>query len=823
MSKKKKKKKKSKPLKEKRKRQPAVQKVRSVSSMHEGPTGPPKDEKQRLYMIERIRRLLAQGREAEALALAGRLWPVSETEPSDDWKVQSDSAGRETCGAQEPDEAFLERARGLFSVWPDRAVEEILRFGPRGIDSDGLQEVLSDVLLTLDDHQFAAIESLKENDWLREARLVRSASLAISQGRDQEAMEHLKGVGLRSKLKEARVFLRGLSAYYRKSDSEAKRALEMLLDSRPYKSASRGLLYILGSLKDQPAGAQKGDPKEYSDATNAAAQKALEAFGGPSFVAYNLYRNLYDPIEKRQVNLALRMAGKVLSSHKGDYLRNSIARDVAAAILSMGIDPHNLQARLKRALPYDRSDPRGNHLSALVLEKGGCHDKAIDYWLDYSEDIRRSDTSIPQEDTTCSLGAIMRHVAQALLGRYVEGDSDFMPFSFGGNPELLEDAYEYSRRSVDLDPGDIDNWLTVIEVYEQGGDAKQTWRVLEEMLTHFPDHPSTLAACAEHAGRRSSPDKGLRFVRRAQELEPLNRSHRQMEAWLLMVKARKEIKKGKSQRALDLYHEARSLPHLDASSILKSTGEQAALLEWNGDIKGVRSLKEEIVSVIPSPWLWTGYFLVGREHVKRNLTGAPRLRMKLGDLIDVDSDVSHDELTDLLSLVSGYQKDLSKRLPGELRLLMTFACKAGVLKMREKDLIKAAIHCLEQYGDKEAILKAAEHGHRLFPQDGFFVVAKYSIAMDMNKPPEYFINAEEELSNLKKDICSGGPLEEVLDEELELSEIFEDFMGPFRLVPSDPYSCFLEDIRDYLKKYEKRMQREKKELFVPDDQFELLF
>ena len=191
-------------------------------------------------LLARVRGLLSEGRSEKALSLVDSTWPSPESHPA----VPSDDAGA-AAGIAKVSDRILDRIGFLIRVWPDRAVQEVSELAPGRNSVPGLDELLADNILTWSDDQFERLKSAGRGDWLREAVLIRSASAAIARGDDREAMEILKGVGLRSAFRGSRLFLRGLSAYYRMNDDEAGKALGMIRNSKIFGPASGALLHLL--------------------------------------------------------------------------------------------------------------------------------------------------------------------------------------------------------------------------------------------------------------------------------------------------------------------------------------------------------------------------------------------------------------------------------------------------------------------------------------------------------------------------------------------------------------------------------------------------
>jgi hypothetical protein len=167
------------------------------------------DLKRQDYFLRRIDQALERGREAEAAALLERLGPPAGS---------ADLARRLR--------RWIVRAPGL-------AVMALAGAGRDLCDDPEVAAVVAGVVLALPAAAWEAIERTGAS-FVADALRVRRAAALISGGDDAGALEELRPVGLRSPFRNAKLFLRGLCAYYRGEDEEAVRALSALEAGGPY-------------------------------------------------------------------------------------------------------------------------------------------------------------------------------------------------------------------------------------------------------------------------------------------------------------------------------------------------------------------------------------------------------------------------------------------------------------------------------------------------------------------------------------------------------------------------------------------------------------
>ncbi|MBF0530918.1 MAG: hypothetical protein HQK55_16945, partial [Deltaproteobacteria bacterium] len=414
---------------------------------------PFRDEDHRRYTLKRITKLSNQARNDEALVLVDRLWP----------QPGAGVVGPAASEAYFPPKEVVQRIQGLFSVWPDQAVQELVKCGRPALNNPGIQEALAEVVLTLNDDQFATLENLDSNDFLHEAQLARRASSAIAEGRDDEALELLKGISLRSKFRETRMFLRGLSAYYRHLNQEAEKSFQLVADSPVYGPAAKSFLFLLMDDESRDgsdemlskADALLSDPKS---------SRILKTVGGDTFKV-NLYlMKINDLLTKAKPNAALHQLSELIST--GDRtITGRFIRDLAAALLSMGLDAEAVVGRLTKALPVaDPMDPHRHHLKALILEHGQFPEGALSAWDQYRQEIQMGKTALKREAAVLAAGAIAEHQAKIHFQLYKEINADhFFHFADRSEEKLtIDKAIKYARQAVDLDPGAVEYWHTLL-------------------------------------------------------------------------------------------------------------------------------------------------------------------------------------------------------------------------------------------------------------------------------------------------------------------------------------------------------------------------
>ena len=536
--------------------------------------------------------------------------------------------------------------------------------------------------------------------------------------------------------------------------------------------------------------------------------------GGPAAAVHILAGEIQESLDRRQSLTSIRNLVHAQGRLDPAAL-NAMARDVASSVLNLGIPARQVKARLSKALPKDPADPRRNHLNALIFENDSDMGTAVDFWLKYLEDLGSGRTCFNKQETKFALAAVLDHIARLMFDEYRKMSMNpFTPpweidAAWGG----LAAAGEMIQRALDLDPDCLDYWRTKLDIHTEIEGENRRWKVLEEMLVHFPDDPKTLALSAQEAGRRKSADKGLRFIRRAQQLEPLNRDHRDTEAWLLLVKARKAVKSRNYKKARELYREAVFVPYLERERNLECRAEEK-ILAW---VLGEEKIRLDLRSGSGTgdaggDCLGLAWLIAARERM-RPLIGNSNILSKLSNLdqsVEISERISTDQLSDILNLAKKMKELLNDRLPADLIRLTVRALNACVDQLTERlDFIDALnfLHGFSHH-DFEIRFKAAEAAHLLHPNHPPFMYFRYKLAMILGKPAEYFQKARKELRDALDSVRDNNDPGMFFDDYHPYGRVSPD---SFHMGHYSAYSALMKEIERYTRKKRSRGKKPKRE------------
>lgn len=670
----------------------------STSPMAGAPSGG-----QAAYWREKLPRLVAQGREPEALGALERFWPAR------------DAA----------------RARVLVGAWPDRLVAEL----PHPLPEDVAAE-LGPAALAFDDGPFGAMVA-GAGELAPELRALRQAAGLLEDGRVPEAREALQSVGLRSPVRAGRAFVRALCAVQEGGDDEARRALDTLAGS-PFEGAAARVRAALDG----------GDP--------ASAQR-LGLASAPSGVG-EVVRHLME----RRPNEALVAAARCAPALSPGLLR-LLRRDLPAALLARGVPPDAIPGRVEKALRADPEDPGWVRLRAVIGDIGGCPCCASERW-DALLDAVRKGRAARSLDRPKVEAALHTRAAETLLQR---GSFDDLM----GLDELdaldadelldridaMEDSGELEGRrraagdraaterlhaALALDAGRRGAWDALLRVLERQGDAKALADYAEDLARAFPADPDALLVAARLCSDRGAFTRASEHARRAAALAPDEQRVRDLEAEILMGRARKQVPRRVAEGrklALAASHVYGTTPAVR----LRARALAGAFELSSGTEAGYDALRDQERAAGTTPWEWHAHLVVAGYEAKLRLTDRAHATAAGEDDWGSWPPPGPAALRSVLQLADRFARE---RLPMPVvlqRMARRLAPLATCLTDLD-DLILALRFCEAA----ESALPLAEHATAVHPRDPAFWDIRIHLAMELQRPPAELAGAEEALAEM---------------------------------------------------------------------------
>jgi len=595
----------------------------------------------------------------------------------------------------DPDPAA--RLRWLAVRWPRQALAES--------GADALPH-LADALLAWPEEaadHFLVAPELPEV-WRAGALRVREASALLAGGDELQAMRRLREVGRGPDFRHPQRLLRGLAAWYRRDADAAALALRSL--------PTTSVCGALAARLMEPA----ASPSAFGDSDVALVAPFVRALRAR---------------KPSQAMVALSHA----YAHGSAGLCSVIARDASGGLLALGVAPDAAHARVVRAIPELSAHIESDRLEALVWENGGDCWFAGELWLHNAQSVRPDDPD----------GVMMVHRAGRLWMRSADAhdppqrclDCGVIHLE-GQRREEVAQARALFEIAISNAPNRADWWVDLVHCTEWLGHAKERGRVLERFVKAFPEHPVALVRAAEAALDRGSFDKGLRYVRRAAELLPLSAEPVELRARLLIGKARKKYRQGRTADVEAVLEEARGLRRLGVDVRQRLTAAMAAALELTGDARGAAATREAAFEADPRGWLWTLRFVDERRRflAPRKRENTRFLEVRLDGIPPADN----AEMNAVLRLADDWEGD--EGLCDHAWAVVTRAVAVNVSVFESVDEARLAMSYA--VGPRTA-LSLATLCCEVDPDNPIYVSMRYHALLDMRASADAFIGAEAEL------------------------------------------------------------------------------
>jgi hypothetical protein len=138
-----------------------------------------------------------------------------------------------------------------------------------------------------------------------------------------------------------------------------------------------------------------------------------------------------------------------------------------------------------------------------------------------------------------------------LAGRLAEPERSRSFFDFRGPaPKNLEGAKAAYTKALEFDPSNESAATAFIAFLDRYNDKPARNRLLDQCVERFPKNPQLLAMAGARAVERKALDKGIKYLREAAALDPLNQGIRRDLVKGLLLSVQAGSKKGKPTTAL---------------------------------------------------------------------------------------------------------------------------------------------------------------------------------------------------------------------------------------------------------------------------------
>lgn len=380
-----------------------------------------------------------------------------------------------------------------------------------------------------------------------ELKAVLDALLALSQARWEAMNELLRPVPRRSVLGHWVGFLKGLAAFYAQDGDKAERFFRDLPAGSVPARASQPVLFLAGKLPSLPAGKLPSEPL---------LEGACLLGGQPGLAA---------PLLRAETAWRARAFTK---SYRA-------LRDAVPAFPTAALNPLGLLSRFYFQIPLKMQEPELQaympFLDGLIQDdrfKNGA-ETMFTFRLFSLLDAAVAPPAVLREDWEEFLrhleiihGKQPRRASLALLWLGEQLAARRGPTPFLGQRRVLRDAkgaVAALKRSIELDPENLPAHLRLCEVYAALAQRSERNRLLDGMTARFPEEKAVLLLAARGCLERKALNKGLHYLDRARELDPLDpaipeltlQTHRQL--------AQQHFQQGRAAKARQVLAQSEAL------------------------------------------------------------------------------------------------------------------------------------------------------------------------------------------------------------------------------------------------------------------------
>jgi tetratricopeptide (TPR) repeat protein len=453
---------------------------------------------------------------------------------------------------------------------------------------------------------------------LASAKKVRSALEALTSGDEPRSRELLGDVARTSPLADWRLFAKGLAAFRRGEDADARASWDRLDPDRPASRIARNLVESTGSALLEGSANPRLDGLE---------RWALgEPILGPlRDLAAAVSRGLWPEAIRKlgSIRPALRRVDPGLAVRLTEALYSPLLLEATGLSQREGTNLIRSFTKAAEPLPID---PRWNRLWAQAWEGPQGHpDEAEPYWRRYIDDLE-STTAIRPEDRPKAKALVLAHMGEewAELAREFDAGEDPLPLpgmdpSRSGRPS--EESTAARRKAVAvleesraLYPSHRATHQALLDLYKDGGQPDRAAEAARLLLESLPEDFETLRYLGFYHFDRDEPDKALEFILRARALRPLDPNMLASEGACREVMARQHSLRGRWDEArIELAAAERLLP--EQSRNPNFAARKASLELKAGRPEAAETILEDALSRLnePAP-LWLSMAIESRRH-----------------------------------------------------------------------------------------------------------------------------------------------------------------------------------------------------------------
>lgn len=608
-----------------------------------------------------------------------------------------------------------------------------------------------------------------------------------SNGEDDQAIEQLKGIGLRSPFLEWKLLLRGLLAYYQGEDVRAVENWERLADDRiPAR--------LIAALRS-------GLDSAYRERQSPEARNALQ----------NAFRRLQgisidgDLAEIQELigsgamaSVILQRAERIVPALKQQQpeLVPRLANCLYWVLIQLG-EEHDTRRYLHLFGP-PQDDPSLHRLNAIAFENYGNLEEAHTRWQSYEKEIATQPDVWPGEQADRARALIWLRMG---INAVNQPDLDDLPsLGFGFDlpvPRKLNPGAEKCfEESLKLAPESAAAHQALLSYYRSENFPTKALKVARDLAKLQPDRPQVMEQLGELLLETGKGKEAIKVYQQAYQRNPMDPNVRLRLSTAHLIHARNQAEIGKFDEAREGYQTARQLSEHDPSGILC---KWAACEIKAGDEARGEELLQEALQHKGSELAVTYSILIETIRLKLKHAYKKRFNDDLNEGLakepTAEAVVSLTETTAVHQAANiSYVGQKTHRTK-----VMKYVNRAlDSVKFEEAQLERlcGALLRMEEYKKTKA---ATDLGSRQFPQNPLFLLL--SVENEINRGPMSFSpfhigNQISRAERLLQNQPNHPRREELLARIIEIKDLVDRAMPFSRIFGSsffDPFDDFGED------------------------------
>ncbi|OPY61040.1 MAG: hypothetical protein A4E57_04295 [Syntrophorhabdaceae bacterium PtaU1.Bin034] len=513
-------------------------------------------------------------------------------------------------GADFLSEIVLARSSGDYRRAADAAISHCSRDGSL-TGEDG--RLVADVFVLA----FEDLPRLKETDpqLYSELAAIHKALEHVSSMRFSEALDELKKIGLRSVFAGWRLFVKGLCAFYEGRDAKALDTFRHLGEDSQIYRAARPFMFVIDRASVRTPADESKELLFRQVCTAMNKPDLAPALARAEYLwHYGRHTDSYEYAAKTLPGFPTETPG-LLHTLSLFYFNASSHMDISRADKYLrGI--HHMIGRKK--------EPSVDHIlfmraRNLHLDRLGWMVRDEDYlglWEEFLRDYRRLYGGNDKVSALvyAYLGGIFSEQAADDSPRYLFRRRK--PKAKLRNRRLAEEAY---RKSLNLNKGDKDVHLALLELYKLTGEKSKRNRVLDEISRLFPDDKDILAQNGNFCIERKAFIKGIEYLRRAVALDRLDHTVKEALSIAYIKAGLHFAREGNVQRCRALMYEAIAAGQPGLANMNLSRPylrARLAAFEWimGNEREGDRSMEEAVRETGNEQRIVYFTYLIGRAY-----------------------------------------------------------------------------------------------------------------------------------------------------------------------------------------------------------------